>query len=222
MSVFNEFMHVAEITVPLLMEGLGITAAVSALSIVIALILGMLLSYVCLFRMGPFEKIARIFIKIFRCTPFMVQVYIAYYGLPVIGIKVSAFWTGVIILGLYTSAYLAVILESGFNAVPRGQYESAFAAGMGRLQTMKRIIIPQALRIVIPALTGQLIQTVKDSSILSIITVAEMTMMTKEAIGITFSPLFVYVCAAVFYWALNLIIEFTSKRIEKRCNRAAL
>ena len=68
---------------------------------------------------------------------------------------------------------------------------------MGRFQMMKRIIMPQALRVVIPSLTGQLIQTVKDSSILSIITVAEMTMMTKEAIGITFSPLFVYVCAAV-------------------------
>ncbi len=222
MNVINEFIHVAEITCPMLLQGLGITIAVSVLSIVIALVLGMILSYVCLFKIKAASKASRIFIKIFRCTPFMVQVYIAYYGLPAIGINVNAFWTGVIILGLYTAAYVSVILESGYNSVPIGQYESAFAGGMGRFQMMKRIIMPQALRVVIPSLTGQLIQTVKDSSILSIITVAEMTMMTKEAIGITFSPLFVYVCAAVFYWALNLIIEFTSKRIEKRCNRAEL
>ncbi len=222
MSGFNEFMHVAEITVPMLMEGLGITATVSVLAIVIALIIGVVLSYVCFFRIGIAHKVARVFIKIFRCTPFMVQVYIAYYGLPVIGIHVNAFWTGVIILGLYTSAYLSVILESGYDAVPKGQYESAYASGMSKIQTMKRIVMPQALRIVIPSLTGQLIQTVKDSSVLSIITVAEMTMMTNEAIGITFSPLFVYMCAAIFYWALNLIIEFTSKILEKRCNRAVL
>lgn len=84
---------------------------------------------------------------------------------------------------------------------------------------MMRIIFPQTIKIIIPSLTGQFIQTVKDSSILSIITVSEMTMMTKEAIGITFSPLIVYIFAGLLYWALNLVIEFASKNIEKRSNR---
>ena len=87
---------------------------------------------------------------------------------------------------------------------------------------MVRIIFPQTLKIIVPSLTGQFVQTVKDSSILSIITVAEMTMMTKEAIGITFSPLIVYIYAGVLYWALNLVIEFVSKRIEKHNNRVAI
>lgn len=222
MNILNEFLHVAETAVPLLLDGLGITAAVSLLSILMALILGIFCAYVCLFEKKIISKAVRIFIKIFRCTPFMVQVYLAYYGLPVIGIYVNAFWTGVIILGLYTAAYASVIFESGFRAVPKGQYESAFASGMTEFTTMRLIVMPQAMKIAIPALTGQLIQTVKDSSILSIITVSEMTMMTKEAIGITFSPLFVYICAALFYWALNLIIEFVSKITEKHCNRAEL
>lgn len=220
--MISEFAHVAEIAVPMLLEGLGITAAISAISIVLAIILGLVLAYMCISDVKAARAAARIFIKIFRCTPFMVQVYLAYYGLPLMGINVSAFGTGVIVLGFYTAAYTAVILESGFKAVPKGQYESAYASGMGKLQTMYRIILPQTIRMIVPSLTGQFVQTVKDSSILSIITVAEMTMMTKEAIGITFSPLFVYICAAVFYWALNLVIEFVSKVIERKHNRVRL
>jgi ABC-type amino acid transport system permease subunit len=120
---------------------------------------------------------------------------------------------------MYTAAYVAVTLESGFRAIHKGQYEAAYALGMSRLKTMMRIIFPQTIKIIIPSLTGQFIQTVKDSSILSIITVSEMTMMTKEAIGITFSPLIVYIFAGLLYWALNLVIEFASKNIEKRSNR---
>jgi ABC-type amino acid transport system permease subunit len=146
----------------------------------------------------------------------MVQVYIIYYGLPALGIDVSAFQTGVIILSMYTSAYLAVILESGIKAIPKGQSEACYAMGMGKLKTLTRILLPQTISIIIPALTGQFVQTVKDSSILSVITVAEMTMMTKEAIGITFSPLIVYILAGLFYWVMNIAIEIVSKGIERK------
>lgn len=221
-AFFKEFIHVAQITIPMLTEGLGITALISLSAIIIALIIGLTLAYMCISDSSAAEMPARIFIKIFRCTPFMVQVYLIYYGLPALGINVPAFATGVISLGLYTAAYTAVIIESGLRAVPKGQYESAAALGMGRTKALYRIILPQTIRIIIPSMTGQLVQTVKDSSILSIITVSEMTMMTKEAIGITFSPLIVYLCAAVFYWMLNLVIEFTSKFIEKKHNRVKL
>ena len=187
----NEFMHVAEIALPLLLQGLGTTAAISVLSILIAMVLGSAVGYMCLSKNKAVELIARAFIKIFRCTPFMVQVYLAYYGLPALGLNVSAFSTGVIILGMYTAAYTAVILESGVSAIPKGQFEASYAMGMSRFKTMVRIIFPQTLKIIVPSLTGQFVQTVKDSSILSIITVAEMTMMTKEAIGITDS---LYLC----------------------------
>ena len=214
----DEFMHVAEIALPLLLQGLGTTAAISVLSILIAMVLGSAVGYMCLSKNKAVELIARAFIKIFRCTPFMVQVYLAYYGLPALGLNVSAFSTGVIILGMYTAAYTAVILESGVSAIPKGQFEASYAMGMSRFKTMVRIIFPQTLKIIVPSLTGQFVQTVKDSSILSIITVAEMTMMTKEAIGITFSPLIVY----ILYWALNLVIEFASRCIEKHNNRVAI
>lgn len=222
MSFFEELVHVANIAFPLLFQGLGITAGISVLSILISLVLGCVIGYMCVSENKVCEGIARVFIKIFRCTPFMVQVYLAYYGLPALGISVSAFSTGVIILGMYTAAYTAVILESGVKAIPKGQFESAYAMGMQKFPTMVRIIFPQTLKIILPSLTGQFVQTVKDSSILSIITVSEMTMMAKEAIGITFSPLMVYLFAGIMYWALNLVIEFVSKRIENRSTRAAL
>ena len=139
-----------------------------------------------------------------------------YYGLPEFGINVSAFQTGVIILSMYTAAYVSVILESGIKAIPKGQSEAAYAMGMSKRTTLLRIIFPQTVSIIIPALTGQFIQTVKDSSILSVITVVEMTMMTKEAIGLTFDSLNVYILAALFYWVINLIIELGSKGIEGR------
>ena len=115
----NEFIHVAEIALPLLLQGLGTTAAISVLSILIAMVLGSAVGYMCLSKNKAVELIARAFIKIFRCTHFMVQVYLAYYGLPALGLNVSAFSTGVIILGMYTAAYTAVILESGVSAIPK-------------------------------------------------------------------------------------------------------
>lgn len=158
----DEFMHVAEIALPLLLQGLGTTAAISVLSILIAMVLGSAVGYMCLSKNKSVELIARAFIKIFRCTPFMVQVYLAYYGLPALGLNVSAFSTGVIILGMYTAAYTAVILESGVSAIPKGQFEASYAMGMSRFKTMVRIIFPQTLKIIVPSLTGQFVQTVKD------------------------------------------------------------
>ncbi|MBR1866384.1 MAG: amino acid ABC transporter permease [Lachnospiraceae bacterium] len=222
----NQFMqeciHVTRITIPLLLQGVFVTIEISVLAIALAMVLGGVAGYFRISENRVLRGIAGIYIKIFRCTPFMVEVYLAYYGLPMLGIDVSAFWTGVLILGCYTSAYVAVILESGIRALSKGQSEAAYAMGMSKTKTLMRILLPQTISVIIPSLTGQFIQTVKDSSILSIITVAELTMMTKEAIGITFSPLIVYMCAGLFYWAINLVIEFTSKKIEKKNRRISV
>lgn len=218
----NEFLRVAQITIPLLLEGVFVTLKISVLAILLALILGAFFAYLRISKLFICRAAASIYIKVFRCIPFMVEVYLAYYGLPMLGIEVSAFSTGVLILGLYTAAYIAVILESGLKALPKGQSEAAYAIGMSKTKALWRILLPQTISVIIPPMTGQFLQTVKDSSILSIITVAEMTMMTKEAIGITFSPLIVYICAGLFYWAINIIIELSAKGIEKRHRRMSI
>lgn len=208
--------HIIELSVPLLMQGILTTIEISVLAILLAAVLGGIVGLGYLSENRIIKTIAAVYIKIFRCTPFMVQIYIVYYGLPGLGIKMPAFWTGMIVLGMYTAAYVAVILESGIRSLPKGQNEAAIAMGMPYFMRLRRILLPQTLSMIIPPLTGQFIQTVKDSSILSIITVSELTMMTKEAIGVTFSPIQVYLCTAVFYWVLNLVIEYISKWIERK------
>ena len=208
--------HIIELSVPLLMQGILTTIEISVLAILLAAVLGGIVGLGYLSENRIIKTIAAVYIKIFRCTPFMVQIYIVYYGLPGLGIKMPAFWTGMIVLGMYTAAYVAVILESGIRSLPKGQNEAAIAMGMPYFMRLRRILLPQTLSMIIPPLTGQFIQTVKDSSILSIITVSELTMMTKEAIGVTFSPIQVYLCTAVFYWVLNLVIVYISKRIERK------
>ena len=153
----------------------------------------------CICNNSILNKIAKAYIKIFRCTPFMVQVYLAYYVPPSFGIKIPALIVGIIILSM-----------------PKGQQEACVAMNIPWFKMVRRILLPQIYGIILPPLTGQFLQTVKDSSVLSVITVAELTMMTNKAIGITFSPLEVYLCTAVFYWVLNLVIEFVSKFYEKR------
>lgn len=209
-------LHIIELTVPLLMQGILTTIEISVLAIILAAILGVVVGLGYMSPNRILKALAAAYIKIFRCTPFMVQIYIVYYGLPSLGIKLPAFWTGMMVLGMYTAAYVAVILESGIRSLPKGQNEAAIAMGMPYFMRLRRILFPQTLSMIIPPLTGQFIQTVKDSSILSIITVSELTMMTKEAIGITFSPIQVYLCTAAFYWILNLVIEYVSKRIERK------
>ncbi len=209
-------LHIIELTVPLLMQGILTTIEVSALAILFAAIIGFLAGAGHMSSNEIIKKLVAVYIKLFRCTPFMVQIYIVYYGLPTFGVRLPAFWAGAIVLGLYTGAYVAVILESGIKSLPKGQEEAAVAMGMPYFMRLRRILFPQTISIIIPPLTGQFIQTVKDSSVLSVITVSELTMMTKEAIGITFSPIQVYLCTAMFYWILNLVIEYFSKRIERK------
>ena len=212
----EEFLRIAELTIPLLMQGLVVTIEISVLAIIFSIIIGFLICCMCLSKNKFVERIARIYIKIFRCTPFMVQVYLAYYGLPSLGVKVSAFWIGVAVMSAYNAAYIAVIFESGIRSIPKGQSEAATAIGMGYFKTLFRILLQQTIGVIIPSLTGQFLQTVKDSSILSIITVTELTMMTKKAIGVTFAPLFVYLLAGALYWVINIVIELITKKIEKK------
>jgi len=212
-------MNILEISLPLLLEGLKATLLISAMAICISIFVGGLIGGLYISSNWLLHGIAYLYIKIFRNTPFMVQVYLAYYGLPALGLNVDAYWTGVIVLALYTGAYVAVILESGLRSVEKGQYEAAAALNIPYITMLRRIILPQIMGIVIPPLTSQFIMTVKESSVLSIITIAELTMMTNKAIGITFSPFEVYILAGIMYWAINICIERIAKYFEKKAVR---
>lgn len=207
-------MHIFEITFPLLLEGLKLTICISILAILLSFVAGSIIGFLYISKNRLLHSIARCYIKVFRNIPFMIQAYLVYYTFSSIGLYVSAFWTGVVVLALYTGAYIAIILESGLRSVPKGQYEASIALGIPYFTMIRRIILPQILGVIIPPLTSQFTTTVKESSVLSVITVAELTMMTNKSIGITFSPFEVYVLSGLLYWAINICIERIGKYIE--------
>ena len=137
--------------------------------------------------------LATSFIELFRNTPFIIQVFLFYYVLPFYGLRLSAEYVGILALAAFGSAYFAEIIRAGIDAIPKGQLESARAIGMTDWQSMKNIILPQTVSIVLPPLTNQTLTLIKESAILSTITVHELTMTGLMVQGETFRPFEVFI-----------------------------
>jgi His/Glu/Gln/Arg/opine family amino acid ABC transporter permease subunit len=161
---------------------------------------------------GPSE----FYIWFVRGTPSLIQIFMVYFGLPQLGIRLSPFVAGVITLGVNSGAYVAEIIRGGFLAIPRGQYESPIALGMSGFQSMQRIILPQVVRVILPAITNEAIATLKNTSLLSLITVVELTFYTQIVIARTFEPFQFYIMAALIYLALTTVLSRLAVWLESR------
>ena len=209
----------------LLLSGLGITAIVSIMAIVVGIVLGFISCLMGLSRIWPLRVLSQIYVWVIRGTPMIVQAFIVYFGLPQLiqmfspGFKISAFAASAITLSINAGAYLSEIFRGGINAVDPGQIEAARSLGMSQARTMVRIILPQAVRITIPSLVNQFIITVKDSSILSVIGLADLVNRAKVYVGGTYQFFATYVLVAVFYLAVISALMVASRRIERRLNR---
>ena len=156
------------------------------------------------------------YIWFIRGTPSLIQIFIIYFGLPQLGIRLSPFVAGVVALGLCSGAYVAEIVRAGLMAIPKGQWESARAVGMPPAMVMRRIILPQVVRIIIPPLTNEAINTLKNTSLLSAITVMELTLFTQMAIAATFRPFDFYIMAALLYLAMTTVLSRFATWYESR------
>lgn len=163
-----------------------------------------------------FSYPSRFYIWFIRGTPTLIQVYVVYFGLPQFGLQLSPFTAGVIALGVNSGAYVAEIFRSGLNAIPKGQMESARALGMTYVQAMKRIILPQVVRIILPAITNEGITMLKNTSLLSTITVFELTLQTQVIIARTFRPFEFYIVAAILYLIMTTVLSYFSDKLEKK------
>jgi len=159
---------------------------------------------------------AEFYIWFIRGTPSLIQIFIIYFGIPQFGLKVSPFIAGVAALAISSGAYVAEVFRSGLAAIPSGQRESALALGMGPVQMMMRIVLPQVVRIVVPALTNEAINTLKNTSLLSTITVLELTLFTQMAIAATFRPFDFYIAAALIYLVMTTILSRFATWYERR------
>ncbi len=156
------------------------------------------------------------YIWIIRGTPTLIQIYIVYFGLPQIGIKISPFVGGVLALGVNSGAYVAEIVRSGLMAIPKGQMESARALGMSYTKAMRRIILPQVVRIILPPITNEGITMLKNTSLLSTITVMELTLRAQVVIARTFRPFEFYIIAAILYLMMTTILSHFSDKLEQK------
>jgi polar amino acid transport system permease protein len=139
-----------------------------------------------------------------------------YFGLVQIGIDVPAFMAGVIGLGLHFAVYNSELLQTSILAVDKGQVEASRTLGLGRMQSLRKVVIPQAIRDVIPPIGNNMISLLKDSALVSVIGVSELTLSAQRAIGSTYRPFEFYVLVAVIYYIINLFMEAAQRQVEKR------
>ena len=168
----------------------------------------------------PVRALSSFYIWFIRGTPTLIQVFIVYFGFPQLGIKLSPFVAGVLALGVNSGAYVAEIIRSGLTAIPRGQMESALALGISRRTTMTTIILPQVFRIILPPLTNEAISSLKNTSLLSTITVMELTLYSQILIATTFRPFEFYIATAVIYLLMTTVLSQLSAHLERRNARS--
>lgn len=168
----------------------------------------------------PVRALSSFYIWFIRGTPTLIQVFIVYFGFPQLGIKLSPFVAGVLALGVNSGAYVAEIIRSGLTAIPRGQMESAMALGISRRKTMTTIILPQVFRIILPPLTNEAISSLKNTSLLSTITVMELTLYSQILIATTFRPFEFYIATAVIYLLMTTVLSQLSAHLERRNARS--
>jgi polar amino acid transport system substrate-binding protein len=159
---------------------------------------------------------AKAYVEIFRGTPLLIQLFLIYYGLPEIGIRLNAFLAGILGLGLNYAASEAENYRAGIQAIPHGQMEAAFALGMSRAQALQRVILPQALRLVIPPVTNDFIAMFKDSSIVSVITMVELTKVYGMLAMSTYDYIGLGLMTAGIYFALSYPASIFANWLEGR------
>ena len=203
---------------PVLLDGLLVTLQIAAIASCIGLTLGTCLA---LMQTGH-NKILRSFVSIYviiiRGTPMLIQILFAYFLLPQIGIYISAFWTAIIAIGLNSGAYISQVMRTGIASVGIGQTEAAKVLGFSTKDTIRYIILPQALRTTLPALGNEFVTLIKDSALASLIGVAELTKQANFVKSKTFDAISVYFAVAILYLILTSTVSFLVARLEKRMN----
>ena len=201
---------------PLLLQGALVTLEISVASMAIAIGLGLLMAVVRVFAPRAFALPIVGFIEVIRGTPLLIQLFIIFYGLPSIGIKFSPLWAAVVGLGINYAAYEAENYRAGIQSIPRGQLDAALALGLSRLQTIRKIVLPQAVRLVIPPVTNDFIALLKDSSLVSVITMVELTKMYGQLAATNYDYIGIGLLTAAIYFVLGLPIARLSRVLETR------
>ena len=205
-----------------LIDGLYYTIALSLTAICISIIVGLLIALPGLSTQRVPRSINRVYVELIRSIPLLVLILWVYYGLPqVAGISISMFWAGVLALSISDSAFQAEIFRAGIQSINRGQYEAAASISLNYRDTMRYVILPQAIKRILPALGNQLVYMLKMSSLVSVIGMQELTRRANELVVTEYRPLEIYTILVFEYLVLILLVSAGVRWLERRLNTAA-
>jgi His/Glu/Gln/Arg/opine family amino acid ABC transporter permease subunit len=200
-----------------LADGLWSTISISLISIVISVQIGIVVALMALSKRRAVRSVNRAYVEVFRAIPLLVLLMWVYYGLPVVlGLQFGVFAAGVIALSLSDSAFEAEIFRGGIQSVERGQREAAQAVGLTSWQTMRLVILPQALRRILPALGNQFVYVLKMSSLISVVGLQDLTRRANELTLVEYRPLEIYTVLVIEYLLLILLASWMVRRLEQR------
>ncbi len=205
---------------PALMEGLWLTILATLVAIVAAFILGLVFGFGRISRIAPFRWIATAYVYVFRGTPILVQAFFVFFAIPQLfpGLTFNPFVAGAITLSLNTGAYMTEIIRGGIQAVDPGQNEASRSLGLGHWKTMRKVVLPQAFRIMIPSFVNQGIITLKDTSLISVIGLAELTFQSRQIIASTYLSAQVLTIVAIIYFVVITLLTLLANRLERKFN----
>lgn len=204
---------------PLLEGAIRGTIPLTIISFAIGMVLALLVALARLSRVRVLAWAARAYISVIRGTPLLVQLFLIFYALPSLGIVIDPFPSAIIAFSLNVGGYAAETIRAAILSVPRGQWEAASTIGLSPTLTLRRVVLPQALRVSVPPLSNTFISLVKDTSLASTIMVTELLRKAQEIAAPTYEFMTLYSLAAVIYWLICLVLSSLQGRLEKRLDR---
>lgn len=203
----------------ILLPGLTMTIPLTVISFAFAMLIALAVALIQVANIRGLKMLARFYIWVIRGTPLLVQLYVMFFGLPKLGILLEPFPAAVIVFAINTGAYDAETMRAAIESIPRGQMEAGYCVGMNYLQIMRRIVLPQAMRVAFPSLSNSLISLVKDTSLAANITVLEMFMATQRIVARTYEPLALYIEVGLVYLLFSTILTKLQSIGEKHLGR---
>ncbi|MDE7220007.1 MAG: amino acid ABC transporter permease [Oscillospiraceae bacterium] len=202
----------------ILLPGLTVTIPLTVIAFSLAMVIAVTAALIQFARVKILRHLCRFYIWVFRGTPLLVQLFVVFYGMPRIGIVIEPFPAAVIVFSINEGAYCAEIIRAALESVPPGQLEAGYCVGMSYLQTMRRIILPQAMRTAFPSLSNSLIAMVKDTSLAANITVVEMFRAAELINARVYEPLALYIEVGLIYLMFSTVLTKLQSMGEKRLN----
>jgi His/Glu/Gln/Arg/opine family amino acid ABC transporter permease subunit len=207
---------IVQTAIPLLAKGTLVTLQIALISGVLSILLGFALGLSALGNVRLLRLLVAGYVDFIRGTPLLIQIFLIFFALPVVGVRLNEIWAGIVALSINTAAYMAETVRGGVGSVERGQTEAARSIGMTQPQILTYILLPQALKPMVPPLTNELITMTKNTSLLSVISVYELTRAGQAIISVHFVPFEIYLLLALYYYVLIKSLSRLSRWVETR------